>query len=75
MVRYRIKEIAAEKDISQNLLSHRAETTVRTIRRLYREPHPDVSMYTLEKIAKALGVSVKDLFIEVEEDEDKEKQG
>lgn len=67
MVKFRIKEIATQRGLSQNMVAHRAEVGVKTIQRLYREPHPDVSIYTLEKIARALGVHVKDLFEEVEE--------
>lgn len=69
MIKFIIREIAQEKGISQNMLSHRAQLDVKTIQRLYRESHPDVSIYTLEKIADALGVKVKDLFVEVEDEQ------
>jgi DNA-binding Xre family transcriptional regulator len=68
MVRFRVKEIATEKGISQNMIAHYGVVDVKTVRRLFREPHPDVSIYTLEKVARALGVKVRDLFVEDDED-------
>ncbi len=66
MARLRVKEIAQSKGVSMGLLSRRANLTLGVIRKLWRNPHHDASFSTLQKIAEALNVSVKDL-IEDEE--------
>ncbi len=40
-----------------------------TIKRIFRDPHKDVAMSTLEKLARALGVRVADLFEEIPDDD------
>jgi len=44
-----------------------------TIRDIWNDPYRDVSVSTLEKLAKALGVSTAELIEDVPEDNDKEK--
>lgn len=66
MARLRVREVAQAKGIGQGFLSRKANVTQGVVRKLWRNPHHDASFSTLEKIATALGVSVKDL-IEDEE--------
>ena len=61
MARLRIREIAEEKGISQGLLARTANVTQNVIRQIWRNPRHNVNFETLEKIAKALDVSVRDL--------------
>ncbi len=61
MARLRVKEIAQSKGISMGLLSRRANLTLGVIRKIWRNPHHDASFSTLQKIAEALGVSVRDV--------------
>lgn len=66
MARLRVQEVAKEKGVSMGKLSRIADVSYRTIRLIYKFPNRDVSLNTLEKLAKALGVSIADL---IEEDE------
>jgi DNA-binding Xre family transcriptional regulator len=51
-------------------LSRSADVSYRTIRLIYKDPYRDVALNTLEKLAKALGVSIADL---IEEETEKEE--
>ena len=65
MIRLKIKEIAESKGINQGQLSRLADVGYSTIRRIFDDPHYSVNFTTLEKIAKALGVSATELLEEV----------
>jgi DNA-binding Xre family transcriptional regulator len=65
MIRLRLKEIAQEKGISQGKLSRLSDVDDNTIKRIYRNPTANVNTDTLNKLARALGVSVHDLIEEV----------
>lgn len=67
MVRLRIKEVAESQDFNMAKLSRRADVAYRTIVRVWKNPEHDITMSTLVKIAKALGVKVVDLIEETEE--------
>jgi len=46
-----------------------ADLNMKTVQGLYREPYRiNVAYLTLEKVARALGVSINDLFEEVEDE-------
>ena len=62
MIRLRLKEILTEKKISQSKLSRMADVSLNTIQAIYHDPYRDVSMSTLEKLARALNVAVSDLY-------------
>lgn len=68
MARLRVREIAEEKGISMSALSRQANINITTVRRIFRNPHHDVSLSVLEKIARALGVGVSDLIDDTTED-------
>ncbi len=60
MVNTQIKELRVAKGLSQEQLAEAAKVSVRTIQRL--EAGQDGSIETLNLVAGALGVSVRDLF-------------
>ena len=66
-VRYRVKELAESRGLDRAKLARQADVTYETIHSLWRNPYRDVSMSTLLKIARALGVVVTDLYEEVED--------
>lgn len=67
MLRLRVKEIAEEKEISQSKLSRLADIGYSTVRRIFDDPYCSVSIDTINKIAKALGVPALSLLEEAEE--------
>lgn len=68
MIRLRVREVAEAKGFNQSSLARRAEIGFTTVKRLFREPHTEVTVGTLDKIAKALGVSIHDLIEEVDDE-------
>ena len=68
MVRLRIREIAEQKGISMSKLSRNADVNYKTIQHIWRDPYQGVNTKTLERIAKALGVSTAELIEDVPED-------
>ena len=70
MRRLRIKELAEQRGLTQSKLMRMADLNMKTVQGLYREPYRiNVAYLTLEKIAKALDVSIDALFEEVEDGE------
>lgn len=66
MRRLRVKELAEERGFTQSKLMRMADLNMKTVQGLYREPYRiNVAYLTLEKVAKALNVSIGDLFEEV----------
>lgn len=66
MRRLRIKELAEQRGITQSKLMRMADLNMKTVQGLYREPYRiNVAYLTFEKIAKALDVSIDELFEEV----------
>ena len=57
-----IRRIRQEKDISQDRLSKDADLSLNTIVKIENDESPNPTVDTLEKIAKALGVTVTELF-------------
>lgn len=55
--------------MTQSKLMRMADLNMKTVQGLYREPYRlNVAYLTLEKVAKALGVSIGELLEEVEDD-------
>ncbi len=71
MIRLLVKEKATAKGFNQSSLSRAADVSFLTIKRIFQDPYRDENMSTLEKIAKALGVPVAELF---EEKPDKSRE-
>lgn len=72
MIRLRVKEIAQAKGISQGKLSRMSDVDDNTIKRIYRNPTANVNTDTLNKLAKALEVSIHEL---IEEIPDEKQEG
>lgn len=69
MVRLKIREIAEAKKINMSKLSRMADVNYNTIRAIWDNEMKDITVSTLEKIARALKVDVSEL-IEVLPDEE-----
>ena len=57
-----IKKLRQQKKISQDRLSKEADLALNTIVKIETGENPNPTVETIEKIAKALGVPVSDLF-------------
>ena len=68
MRRLKVKEVAQSKGITMTKLHHLTELNYKTIYAVWHNPQHDVTLRTLEKIAKALGVSILDLIEDVPEE-------
>jgi DNA-binding Xre family transcriptional regulator len=56
MIRLKVKEVAAQKKISQGKLARLADMDTKTLKRIYRDPMAEINMSTLDKLATALNV-------------------
>jgi DNA-binding Xre family transcriptional regulator len=61
MVRLKVREIAEAKKINMSKLSRMADVNYNTIRAIWDNERKDVTVSTLEKIARALKVDVSEL--------------
>ncbi len=66
MVRLRVREVAREKGVSIHKLSRLSDVSLTTVRKLVNDPTYSVTTTTLEKIANALNVGVRDLIEETD---------
>ena len=69
-IRLRVKEVAKEKGISQGKLSRSSDVDIKTLQKIFRYPMSVVTTETLDKLAKALGVSVHDLIEDVPDEKE-----
>jgi DNA-binding Xre family transcriptional regulator len=67
-VRLRIKEVAAQKGISQRRLAKLSGVDLRHIQRLFHHPEMSVTTNLLGKLAQALEVDVSELIESVPDD-------
>lgn len=67
MVRLRIKDIAEKRLINRSQLQMRAGVTMPMLSRYWNNQTESVNLSALGKIARALGVSVRELFADNEE--------
>ncbi len=61
MVRLLVQEVAKQKGFSMGRLQRTADISYRTVKLIYQDPYRDVTLSTLEKIAHALDVPIRDL--------------
>ncbi len=61
MIKLRVQEVAKEKGMSMRKLASTAGIAYNTLRTIYRDPYRQVTTTTLERLAQALEVSVKEL--------------
>jgi DNA-binding Xre family transcriptional regulator len=66
-IRLRVKEVARQKGVSMTRLHHRSEVAYTTIRAIFREPHTEVTLTTLARLAEALDVPTGELIEDEEE--------
>lgn len=62
MARLRIKEVAESKHINRSQLQIRAAVTMPMLTRYWNNETESVHLDAMDRIAKALGVQVRDLF-------------
>lgn len=67
MIRLKVKEVAQEKGFTQGKLSRASDTDPKTISRIFRNPYTEVTTTTLDRIALALDVDVRELLESVKE--------
>ena len=72
MIRLKVKEVAENKGMSMRKLSKAADIAYNTLRTIYRDPYRQVNTFTLDRLAKALGVDAREL-IESVPDENQAK--
>jgi DNA-binding Xre family transcriptional regulator len=63
VITLRVKEVAQEKKMSQGQLSRAANIDPKSLRAIYKNPHADIRLSTLDRIAKALEVDPRDLYV------------
>lgn len=66
MVRNRVKDIAETKGYTMTRLARETGVSFNTIKRLWKNPAVGANIDTLTRIARVLGVTVNDLFDEIE---------
>lgn len=69
MIRLKVKDIADTKKIGQGKLARLADMDVKTVKRVYRNPYAEISTFTLDKFAKALGVDASELIESVPDEQ------
>ncbi len=69
MIRLRVRELAQARGLSQGKLSRLSDVDDNTIKRIYRNPTAIVTTETINKLAKALEVSVHELIEEVSDEQ------
>ncbi len=61
MIRLKVKEVAEAKGFSMAKLARRADIDYKTVQRIYHDPLREVTTTTLDRLAKALDVDVREL--------------
>ncbi|GHO45182.1 helix-turn-helix domain-containing protein [Ktedonospora formicarum] len=69
--RLRVDKVLEEKGLNPTDLSRRAEMAYNTVQKMVKNPYHDVSLDTLNRVAKALGVKTTELLEDYEEEEGK----
>jgi DNA-binding Xre family transcriptional regulator len=60
-IRIKLKEIAQQQGIGQSRLSRLANMDIHVIQRIYRDPYTNITLSTLERLARALQVELNEL--------------
>jgi len=66
VVRNRVKDVAEPKGYTMTRLARETGVSFNTIKRLWKNPALGANIDTLTRIARVLGVTVNDLFDEIE---------
>ena len=67
MLRLRVKEVAESKGYNMSSLSRASDVHFNTIKKLWTRPYSGANVDTLNKIARALEVTVNDLIENIPE--------
>jgi len=67
MSKFKIKELAQARDMSQESLAFKSGVKMRTVQRLWQNKITRAELLTMIKIADALGVDVRDLYADPDE--------
>ncbi|MFL5626470.1 MAG: helix-turn-helix domain-containing protein [Ktedonobacteraceae bacterium] len=73
MIRLKVKEIAQQKGISQLRLGYMAFIDTESMRRIFRygdSEHANLTLASLDRLAKALGVDASELIESVPDEDD-----
>ena len=61
MIKLKLKEVAEQKKMSMRKLVKESGIAYNTLRTIYRDPYRQVNTDTLDRLAIALGVDVREL--------------
>ena len=70
--RLKVKEVAKQKGVSQRQLFFRSEVDIKTIQRVFRDPHAVITVETLSRLADVLEVDVSELIESMPKESDAE---
>jgi DNA-binding Xre family transcriptional regulator len=71
MIKVKVKEVARSRKISMSKLGRMADVDLTTLQKIYRNPtQANITLFTLDKLAKALGVDVRELIESVPDEQD-----
>jgi DNA-binding Xre family transcriptional regulator len=65
-LRLKVKEVALSKGYNMSSLSRASDVSFTTIKKMWTSPYQGANLDTLDKIAKVLGVTVNDLYEDVD---------
>lgn len=65
MIRLRVKELASAKGFNMSSLARSSGLGFSTVKRLWSDPYREVTVSTLEKIARALNLATAELIEDV----------
>lgn len=63
MIRLKVKEVAQQKGISQRQVMLRSGLDIRIVQRVFRNPLTNITLTTLDKLARALNVDARELIV------------
>jgi len=73
MIRVKVKEVAKSKKISMSRLGRMANVDLTTLQKIYRNPtQANITLFTLDKLARALEVDASELIESVPNEEEGE---
>lgn len=65
MFRLKVKEVAEAQGYNISSLSRKSDVPFNTVRRAWRNPHYEIRLGALHKIAQTLGVETRDLIEDI----------
>jgi transcriptional regulator with XRE-family HTH domain len=74
MIRLKVKQVAAARGLSQRQLQIRSGLDIRIIQRVMRSEKANITLTTLDKLAKALGIDASELIESVPDEPPHKKE-